>query len=54
LPAQTLDGFAPQMRTKGRLQVGMDAGIVVFDPARGRRANAAAESTIEEARRRYT
>ncbi|MFK7845302.1 MAG: amidohydrolase family protein [Rhodothermales bacterium] len=32
LPAQTLEEFVPQMRTKGRLQVGMDADIVVFDP----------------------
>ncbi len=33
LPAQTLEKSVPQMRTKGRLQVGMDADIVVFDPA---------------------
>jgi len=33
MPAQTLEDFVPQMRTKGRLQVGMDADIVVFDPA---------------------
>jgi N-acyl-D-glutamate deacylase len=33
LPAQTLEESVPQMRTKGRLQVGMDADIVVFDPA---------------------
>jgi len=32
MPAQTLEDFVPQMRTKGRLQVGMDADIVVFDP----------------------
>lgn len=32
MPAQTLEGFVPQMKTKGRLQVGMDADIVVFDP----------------------
>lgn len=33
MPAQTLEGFVPQMKSKGRLQVGMDADIVVFDPA---------------------
>jgi hypothetical protein len=32
MPAQTLEGFVPQMKTKGRMQVGMDADIVVFDP----------------------
>ena len=31
MPAQTLEEFVPQMRRKGRLQVGMDADIVVFD-----------------------
>ena len=33
MPAQTLEGFVPQMKTKGRMQVGMDADIVVFNPA---------------------
>jgi N-acyl-D-glutamate deacylase len=33
MPAQTLEDSVPQMRNKGRVQVGMDADIVVFDPA---------------------
>jgi N-acyl-D-glutamate deacylase len=32
MPAQTLESFVPQMQNKGRLQVGMDADIAVFDP----------------------
>jgi N-acyl-D-glutamate deacylase len=32
MPAQVLEGFVPQMKKKGRLQEGMDADIVVFDP----------------------
>jgi len=32
MPAQTLEGSVPQMKKKGRLQQGMDADIVVFDP----------------------
>lgn len=32
MPAQTLEEFVPQMRRKGRMQVGMDADIVVFNP----------------------
>jgi N-acyl-D-glutamate deacylase len=32
LPAKLLEETAPQMKKKGRLQVGMDADITVFDP----------------------
>lgn len=32
-PARVLEESVPQMRKKGRLQAGMDADIVVFDPA---------------------
>jgi len=31
-PAQRLESFTPQMKHKGRLQVGADADIDVFDP----------------------
>ena len=33
LPAKLLEQTAPQMSKKGRLQIGMDADITVFDPA---------------------
>ncbi|CAH0530367.1 amidohydrolase family protein [Vibrio hippocampi] len=33
MPATVLDGFVPQMAKKGRIQEGMDADIVIFDPA---------------------
>ncbi len=33
MPAQRLEAFAPQMRQKGRLKVGADADIAIFDPA---------------------
>lgn len=32
MPAQNLEDFVPQMKKKGRLQVGMDADITIFDP----------------------
>jgi N-acyl-D-aspartate/D-glutamate deacylase len=34
MPAERLQPFVPAMRRKGRLQVGVDADITVFDPAR--------------------
>ncbi|MDH4315192.1 MAG: D-glutamate deacylase, partial [Gammaproteobacteria bacterium] len=33
LPADRLSGGSPQMKNKGRIQVGADADITVFDPA---------------------
>jgi N-acyl-D-aspartate/D-glutamate deacylase len=34
MPAERLSGAAPQMRKKGRIQVGADADITVFDAER--------------------
>jgi dihydroorotase len=33
LPAKRLEAWVPQMRNKGRLKVGADADITIFDPA---------------------
>jgi N-acyl-D-aspartate/D-glutamate deacylase len=32
LPAQRLEGISPMMRFKGRIQVGADADITIFNP----------------------
>jgi len=34
MPAQRLESMSPQMREKGRIKVGADADISVFDAAR--------------------
>jgi len=32
MPAQRMEGFVPSMRRKGRIQVGADADITIFNP----------------------
>jgi dihydroorotase len=34
MPARRLEAVSPQMKNKGRIRVGADADITVFDPAR--------------------
>src|SRR5213592_1812550 len=46
MPAQRLEARVPAMRQKGRLRVGADADITIFDPATRRSSRCAGMSVI--------
>ena len=52
-PAQRLEAYAPQMKRKGRIQVGADADITVFDPQTISDRATFKEPTLPSAGNRY-
>jgi N-acyl-D-aspartate/D-glutamate deacylase len=53
MPAQRLERRVPGMRDKGRLRVGADADITVFDPATVRDASTYTEPSLQSLGMRY-